>query len=149
MIIQYFCVLISRRCAKAEVSIKIRQPVDYCLCTKYCVVFKLGLIISWQTFCCSFNVFGAGFLFANISCRVWRRRESILSPFLKRGKANVMQAISRLLISPTATCLYWKLFGVFFSFLSPPFSWNTCFWKQQSPLQPSSPQCSTSAFVRR
>lgn len=38
--------------------------------------------------------------------------------FLRRGKANVMQAFSRLLISLTATCLYWKLFGIFFFPLS-------------------------------
>lgn len=50
--------------------------------------------------------------------------------FLRRGKANVMQAFSRLLISLTATCLYWKLFG-FFS--SSPF-WKHLLLKSSNPL---------------
>lgn len=54
--------------------------------------------------------------------------------FLKRGKANVMQAISRLLISPTATCLYWKLFGVFFFLSFPLLSLETLASESSNPL---------------
>lgn len=83
-----------------------------------------------------------------LSSGVWWRKQSILSPLWiseeREGKRN-----ASLFSSSDISNSHMFVLKIIRNFFFPPSLKTLASEKQQSPLQPSSPQCSTSAFVCR
>lgn len=89
------------------------QEIITLLLGVFCSVVETHRGVSVRTLTPAANIHA----FQVLSSGVWWEEVKYpftLVDFLRRGKANVMQAFPRPLISLTATCLYWKLFWIFF-----------------------------------